>query len=198
MPKGNAKGSAFERCVCKALSIWWTNGARDDVFWRTAGSGARAKSRSKMGQRTFGQYGDIQAIDPIGQPLIDLTIIELKRGYKHASIADVLDHSKHAAKQPWQKWVEQAMGDMKNADVPYWSLITKRDQREPLIFLPRNLFERLATAGSTVRSCRPIMRLQLEIDDCPVSVVALQLQTFLCSTTPDHIAHALIHHRARQ
>ena len=69
---GHAKGSQFERTVCKDLSLWWTKGKRDDVFWRTSGSGARAKTRSKTGEKTFGQYGDVQATDPIGQPLICL------------------------------------------------------------------------------------------------------------------------------
>jgi len=42
-----AKGSSFEREICTILSKWWTNNERDDVFWRTAGSGARATTRSK-------------------------------------------------------------------------------------------------------------------------------------------------------
>ncbi len=59
------KGSNFEREICKLLSLWWTNDKRDDIFWRTSGSGARATTRSKTKQKTFGQYGDVQATDPI-------------------------------------------------------------------------------------------------------------------------------------
>ena len=74
-----AKGSAFEREIAKLLSLWWSDCERDDIFWRTQTSGARATSRKRRGQDTFGQYGDIQACDPVGQPLLDCCIIEIKR-----------------------------------------------------------------------------------------------------------------------
>lgn len=44
------KGSVFEREICKALGRWWTDGERDDIFWRTAGSGARATCRLERGK----------------------------------------------------------------------------------------------------------------------------------------------------
>src|SRR5215216_6431446 len=36
------KGPQWEREVCRALSLWVTNGERVDVFWRSAMSGGRA------------------------------------------------------------------------------------------------------------------------------------------------------------
>jgi len=41
-----AKGGEFERDISRFLSRWWTYGERDDVFWRTSASGARATTRS--------------------------------------------------------------------------------------------------------------------------------------------------------
>lgn len=138
------KGSNFERQTCKTLSLWWTNGKRDDVFWRTAGSGARAKTRSKTGQNTFGQYGDIQATDPIGQPLIDTVSIELKRGYSHNSFADIIDKKETSkTQQLYELFIEQAKQDAKNAGAPFWMLITKRDRREALVFIPVKLMNLL-------------------------------------------------------
>jgi len=132
-----AKGGAYERAICKALSLWWTEEGRDDVFWRSSTSGGRATVRSRQGRATFGQYGDVQATDPIGQPLIDLCTIELKCGYGKTSIADVLDAPPTAATQQWLKFVEQAEESQRAASAPYWLLITKRDRRDSMIFMPR-------------------------------------------------------------
>lgn len=78
MPK---KGSEFEREISKRLSLWWSDGKRDDIFWRTSGSGARATTRRKKSQKTAYEYGDITFTDPDGKPFIDYFLVELKRGY---------------------------------------------------------------------------------------------------------------------
>ena len=82
---GARKGSGFEREVAKALSLWWTEGSRDDVFWRSSNSGGRATARRKRGQRTAGQHGDIAATDPVGEPFLKVVTIELKAGYGRGS-----------------------------------------------------------------------------------------------------------------
>src|SRR5271166_5739903 len=101
-----AKGSQFERDICRKLSLWWTQDQsppNDAVFWRTSNSGGRATTRKKLGKKTKGQYGDITAIDPIGQPLIDFVTIEIKRGYNKASIIDLLDKQGKGTSQ-YEKW----------------------------------------------------------------------------------------------
>jgi len=138
--RGHRKGSSFERKICKKLSLWWTGSERDDVFWRTAGSGARAKVRSKKGKGTFGQYGDIQAVDPIGQPLLDVCSIELKIGYGKYSILDILDKPTKTVKQQFEDFLEQANDDRKNAGVEWVMLITKRDRRVPIITISSSLY----------------------------------------------------------
>ena len=129
------KGSAFERVVSKQLSLWWTHGERDDVFWRTSGSGARAKTRSKTGEKTFGQYGDVQATDPIGQPLIDWVTIEIKKGYSKNTFQDLVD-AMPKQKPVFGQFIDQARTDHKNAESEWWLLISKRDQREALVTMP--------------------------------------------------------------
>ena len=78
-----AKGGHFERDVCKRLSLWWSYGERDDLLWRTAGSGARATVRSRKNQQTANHHGDICATDPDAQPLVGAFCFEIKRGYNH-------------------------------------------------------------------------------------------------------------------
>lgn len=75
------KGSAFEREVSKILSVWWTSNDRDDIFWKTSGSGGRATSRRKTGKDTAFSTADITFSDPLGEPLIKIWNIEAKSGY---------------------------------------------------------------------------------------------------------------------
>lgn len=138
------KGSPFEREICTDLSLWWSDGERDDVFWRHD-SGSRAKGRSRKGKATFGAYGDIKAADPIGLPLTNTCTIELKRGYKQWSFLDCLDHppkqwnQKERTKQVFEKFVEQVMEDSETANT-YPVIIAKRDKRQKIIVLPEELF----------------------------------------------------------
>ena len=103
------KSSKCERDICKQLSLWWTGHKRDDVFWRTTTSGARATIRSKRGRGTKNQYGDVQATDPIGQPLIDLCTIEIKKGYSRNSYFDLIDKLPNETKQPYKKFIQQVI-----------------------------------------------------------------------------------------
>ena len=160
MPLSNQKGASFERQICATLSRWWTNGQRDDVFYRSSNSGGRAKTRSRQGKGTFGQYGDVQATDPIGQPLMDLCVIELKRGYSNSTIGNVLDAKPNAKPQQWELFVQQVMEDRWNAGVPYWLLITRRNQRQALVFMPVKFMQALGDAGTScnVRLAEPSFR----------------------------------------
>jgi hypothetical protein len=69
MGKKSKKGSAFERSTLKELSTWFSKGERDDIFWRTAGSGARATTRAKTGKMTADSAGDITAIHSSGKAI---------------------------------------------------------------------------------------------------------------------------------
>uniref|UniRef100_A0A6M3IVU9 Uncharacterized protein n=1 Tax=viral metagenome TaxID=1070528 RepID=A0A6M3IVU9_9ZZZZ len=79
-----SKGADFEREILKTLSLWWTqdeNDPREDIFYRTSGSGARSTARAKKGKATHNSSGDVGYLDAIGKPLIDYAFIEIKRGY---------------------------------------------------------------------------------------------------------------------
>ncbi len=130
------KGSVFEREICKALGRWWTDGERDDIFWRTAGSGARATCRFRKGQSTAGQYGDVSAIDSIGEPLLQVFSIELKRGYSANSFGDMFDFPAKAKKQKWEVFYSQAKASAEASGARYWMLIWRRDRRKAMVFMP--------------------------------------------------------------
>lgn len=73
-----AKGGAFEREVCKRLSLWLSEGKHDDLLWRSAMSGGRATVQFKKGRANRTQAGDISAIAPQGEKLTRLFLIECK------------------------------------------------------------------------------------------------------------------------
>lgn len=75
---GKAKGSNFERRVCKELSLWVTAGKNEDVFWRSAMSGGRATVAQRRGVKLRRQAGDITAVAPEGHVLTDWFMIEVK------------------------------------------------------------------------------------------------------------------------
>lgn len=131
------KGSSFEREISKQLSLWWTYGEREDVFWRSQASGARATQRKKQGKNTFGQVGDITSTDPISQPFVDLFTIELKKGYGKDTFADVMDLPPHRVQSTFEGFIEICMLQRTQAMTPYWLLIFQRVQRIPLIYMPK-------------------------------------------------------------
>ena len=142
MAKGMSKGSAYERKICKQLSLWWTDGNRDDVFWRTQGSGARATTRGKSGKSTFGQYGDVQATDPIGSPFTELLTVEIKRGYSQNTFADLIERHQNpkVKKCMFQKFIGQAEKECDVAKTYAWLLICKRNARTPIVVMPSYFF----------------------------------------------------------
>ncbi len=183
-----AKGSSFEREICKLLSLWWTKDKRDDIFWRTAGSGAMAKVRSKVGKKTFGQGGDVQATDPIGQPLIDVCSIELKRGYSKSTSSQLIDKPDGAAEQQYEKFIGQAIEDRKNSDAHTWVLIVKRDRRRTLIFIPRHFYRSLKNVG-VVWKMWPFVMLRVIFKNKKKHIIyGTTLKQFLKSVSPKHIS----------
>lgn len=76
---GASKGYAYEREVCKLLSLWVSDGTREDLFWRTATSGGRATVARRKGKDHRTHEGDIAATDPLGNVLTDAWYLECKR-----------------------------------------------------------------------------------------------------------------------
>lgn len=131
------KGGAWEREVSVALSIWISKShgdLRDDLIWRSAGSGSRATNAKKKGKSRSSQAGDLCATDERAQKFIDLFLIECK-AYKNLKLEGLFWLS--SAKPLdlfFDKPIQQA------ADNRKWPLLLLRqNQRTPVIVMPRHV-----------------------------------------------------------
>ena len=184
----SGKGSNFEREICKMLSEWWSSGANDDLFWRTDNSGGRAKFRKRyQGKDTYGQAGDVQAINPIGQPLLDVFTLELKRGYSKNTMMDMMDKKPHMAMQQWEKHIRQVIGDSKNAKSKSWMLISRRDQREAVIDITIGIANLLVNEGCKLFQIPHLKSYLILKNEKRISVYTTQLFNFLKVVNPDNV-----------
>ncbi len=125
------KGNNFEREMSRMLSLWWTNGKRDDAIWRSASSGAL----TTVGKgRYLAHTGDFAATDAEAAPLFDRVIIEAKRGYSRYSVQDLLDvPDKAMPKNPvWDMFFK--LGRACLGQHKLGLLLWKRDRRDLLVF----------------------------------------------------------------
>jgi hypothetical protein len=131
---GHSKGSSFERAICKELSLWWTDGKRDDIFWRTAGSGARATVRRGRNCDTANSAGDVCALHFSGQPFVDHFIVELKKGYsREIDVLKMVDAAPRRKPCVLTQWLEKAWREVtENNRVEAW-LIFQRDRAKPML-----------------------------------------------------------------
>lgn len=137
----SGKGSEWERKIAKKLSLWWSDDERDDIFWRTPGSGARATIRAKQGKTTKHQYGDLTFTDPTGKLLIDYFLIELKRGYPDLGILILVDGKQ---KVPvLVKWWQKAEEEKEFGERKAVILIIKRDYKHPIIVFDERTLSKL-------------------------------------------------------
>lgn len=186
MSKGY-KGGDFEREICKKLSAWWSAGLngtpRDDIFWRSSQSGGRATQRSKFGKTTYGSYGDIAAVDPIGTPLLNVFTIELKRGSSHGFPGDLLDFKSENQSHVWVRCLVQTIRSYEQAGSKGWMMICRRDHRIAVCFMDRLTYRKLHT-----RMYWPSLRYRLVIQKLGcVDFVGMPLDDFLSRTKPKQI-----------
>lgn len=142
-----AKGAQYEREICKRLSLWWTKEENDDVFWRSEGSGGRAKRRGREGKSTYGSHGDLRVTNPIGSPLIDLLTIEIKRGYSKHTLQDVVDMKLDRTQLMWDQWIDQTKEGQKHSGSFSWLIISRRNARQALVTMPAKFMVKLREAG---------------------------------------------------
>lgn len=149
-----AKGGNFEREIAKVLSLWWSEGLRDDVFYRSHASGGRFTMRRKSGKDTALQGGDITASDPIGEPLVREWSIEIKTGYGKKTDSgisrwDTLDFLDSRQKEP----VLKKMWDQCKRDAELTNrqpiLIFRRNGRSPCIMFSQKYFYKLMESFNT-------------------------------------------------
>lgn len=189
------KGGEFEREFCKDLSRWWTNGARDDIFWRTAGSGGRATARRKQGRTTANSNGDIMATDVLGIPLLNVFAFELKRGYSKHTIVDVFDKAPNSALQEYENWIVQAEESQRNSDAESWAIVTRRDRRVAMLYMPTWALNTLTELQLLHEVPHPHMEMTLsvrrqyggQVQKCRKRISCILVSSFFASFTPEVI-----------
>ena len=143
------KGSQFERDTCRVLSLWYSHGKRDDYFWRTAASGARATVRMKQGKMTSDSAGDICALHPSAKKLTEICIFELKRGYSQKnrsagiSILTIVDKLQKEKEPVLLQWFEKLDKEMKQHKRQFGFIIFKRDRKNACITFTEKTFAHL-------------------------------------------------------
>lgn len=131
-PWHSQKGQAFEREICKELSLWFSGGEDSTLFWRSSQSGGRATTLKKSGVNLATQAGDIVAVDSRGEAFTKIFFVECKN-VKSLRL-DLLFYGgdyKCFVRQAWDKCVSQARDYRK---VPI--LIAREYKKPPLVFLP--------------------------------------------------------------
>lgn len=186
------KGSDYERELCNILSLWWSEGRRDDIFWRAAGSGNRAKVRGRVGRNTAGQHGDICATDPSGAILIDLFTIEIKRGYSANTIQDIIDKPEKAGVQVWDEFFDQVLESWEQSGSYSWLLINRRDRREAMVWTPRFVMADLREQGAFIDKPTPYVGIAALVrrgndSKTKVDICGMRLKDFLAAVTPHHL-----------
>lgn len=126
---GGSKGAAFERQICKILSLWISNNEHEDVFWRSPLSGGRFTVSSKKSNSNIKHSGDVSITDTKGQKLIDKFNIELKF-YKSLNIEGLIFNTKSGIRSFWDQTLRDSRLSKK---LPM--LIAKQNTKNPLLIL---------------------------------------------------------------
>lgn len=136
------KGSAFERKICEALSLWASNGVSKDWYWRAAMSGGRATIHQRSG-RDIKACGDICAVSPEGHALTDVFFIETK-AYKDLSLDKFLLENKGPLARFWEVCKQQA------ADHKRCPMLIAKENNKPIVVvtLPGHLDSICEAKGS--------------------------------------------------
>jgi len=142
-----AKGSSNERKKCKEWSLWFSQGERDDIWWRD-NSGARATTRAKKGRTTANAYGDMVLKDPIGEPYSRICTNEFKKGYnKTFDFFAIVDGRGSKKKLKFIEFWNQVKQDAENAAEAGWGsepiLVVHRDRMKPVIAMRSPFFHEI-------------------------------------------------------
>jgi len=132
------KGDDFERSQCRFLSLWWSNGERNDIFWRNR---KHLTIKDPTGRH---QLGDIMSLYPEGISFVRVFNVELKTGYSKTKRGkkvktvpwDVLDLIDYVGIEPQDpvllRFWEQTREDARISErLPL--LIFKRDYHSPVV-----------------------------------------------------------------
>jgi hypothetical protein len=119
--------------------------------------------------------------------------IELKRGYSEYTFQDLVDRKASAAVQEWEQFILQTLESYEQAGSYTWLLITRRDRREALAWMPTPLLKDLRGVGAFADGHpAPIVRMKAPLRDTDgrilfVDVCGMTLENWLTGIQPDHV-----------
>jgi hypothetical protein len=129
---GHAKGSNFERDICRVLTKWITGESRPEIFWRTSTSGGKFTQEAKGGIRGK-MPGDIMSIDKKGAWLLppDGAFVLECKNVRKVDFSRVLD-GKGNLMEWWGKHYELCRSCGRRP-----MLIFKESVRKPMVMFSR-------------------------------------------------------------
>lgn len=137
MTIGKIKGGEYERKISKKLSMWLSSGERDDLFWRTSGSGSRHTIRYKKNLTTEGQAGDVTyTCSGISEEFIKVFCMEIKF-YKDINLWSVITKSKSGLLDFWDQTYEKAK------QVGKTPILIVKENYKPALFISNESFNML-------------------------------------------------------
>jgi hypothetical protein len=181
-----AKGGSFEREIAIKLSLWISEGERDDLICRTDSSGGRATVRTRKSKTTNKHFfGDLRSADETASPLFDIWSIECKSGYsrkgklwsdnktRRVTGWDVLDLIDSKQKEPmFLQFQSQCEKD------------AKLSGREPILIFRRNLKDVCIAINNsyywTLNDYFGEMKETITIQHKRCNVVIMRFDDFLC------------------
>lgn len=162
--RSKQKGSSFERDTCRKLSLWLSQGERDDLLWRSAMSGGRATVGLADGVTRRAQAGDLSSIDAMSHSFIDTHVVECKH-YRMIEADTLVFTNKGELAKFWDRAQEDAMEHGKRP----W-LIAKQNHRPTLLCMHRQEFM-LTWLGAVTNTFQPL----IEVPQLNMTVVNFQL-----------------------
>lgn len=169
----NAKGAAFERQTCKALSLWISNGQRDDYFWRTAMSGGRATLGFRQDTKREAQVGDVGLIHEAGRQLTDHFMIECKF-YKDLGTRNLIYNLNCKIREFWEVACDEAH---EHNRLPF--LVFKENTRPVSLMLPHDVINRTYILPNTTLYYVKRMPLDADVFDFEALLNKIQVNTLI-------------------
>ena len=137
MANGKVKGNSYERAISRKLSLWISNNERDDLFWRTQGSGGRHTVRYKSNLTLEGQAGDISSTQGgISENFLKFFCVEVKF-YKDINIWAIITKSKNGLLDFWDQ------ATLKAKQVNRIPILIVKENYKPALFISNEVFEKM-------------------------------------------------------
>ena len=174
MSNGKAKGSGFERDVCRILTKWITGVEKPVIFWRSPASGGLGTIKTAENVS-----GDIIAIRPEAEWFTQVFSVECKTGYPNACLFKHLRNVKNdEIEQFWTQCITGAHEDNKSG-----MLIYKKKGAQPIVGIEKYIYDQLVELTREM----PVKHITLSYGNDLPDVILMDLQEFLTKVKPDHI-----------